>query len=79
MLPAHLPPRRLSRCPCHDTAGGIVVSPLTASAAKTINDKQVSPPPVAWITMTGVSTTPAMQSAACWKPRPKEGACCGFS
>ena len=41
-----------------------MVSPLTASAAKTINDKQVSPPPVAWITMTGVSTTPAMQSAA---------------
>ena len=56
-----------------------MVSPLTASAAKTINDKQVSPPPVAWITMTGVSTTPAMQSAACWKPRPKEGACRGFS
>ena len=60
-------PTRPSRTDCIT-----VVTPLTASAAKTAQVRNASLSPAARTMMAGVSTMPPMMSAAYWKPRPSE-------
>ena len=61
------------------TAWSTVVTPLTATAANTAQDRNTSSPPAARITMTGVNTTPAMVRTASWSPSPKASAFEGLS
>ena len=56
------------------TAWRIVVTPLIASAAKAAHDRKSSLPPAARTTMAGVSTMPATESIANWKPSPRASA-----
>ena len=61
------------------TACSTVVRPLTATAANTAQERYASSPPAARITMTGVSTMPAIARTASWSPSPKASAFGGLS
>ena len=56
------------------TACSAVVTPLMTSAANAAHDRKLSLPPAARTTMAGVSTIPATDSIANWKPRPRASA-----
>ena len=61
------------------TAWMSVVTPLTAKAANTAQERKASVPPATRITMAGVSTTPATQRTASCSPRPRDNNAGGFS
>ncbi len=61
------------------TACKIVLTPLTATAANTAQDRKDSLPPAARTMIAGVSTIPDMQRIASCRPRPHASAAGGAS